>query len=243
MNSNKPTWQRRVVRTWLVCLILVALSIWTPLELVPLPMENVPRWGLWALAFPAAEVLRARWPRLRWLWRCLPWVLWVPLLAVLFFGLPTTVAQTPAKPWAEILSPLRWLFARAEEWRTVRVHFHRGRQVVAFQAYVPVNQPVPPFWFWGRGLSRNAVVTPLVPGLQWAEPVPPLLDASWQATPLDERDSVDQYRVATLQLSLSGDSALHQRLRPGQPRRAAAARRELTRQAITRRLEKERSLQ
>jgi hypothetical protein len=233
MKISKPARQQWVVGAWLACLVLVGLSIWTPLELVPLPVENVPRWGLWALVLPAGWALQARWPRLRWLWRTVPWVLWGPLLAVLFFWWPMTVAQTPAKPWAEILSPLRWLFARAEEWRTVQVLFHRGHQVVAFQAYVPVNQPLQPLWFVARGSSRQAIVTPLCPGLQWAEPLPMSLDASWHAAKLDELNPVAQYSLAREQLALSGDSALHQRLRPGQQERAAAAWRERKRQQET----------
>jgi hypothetical protein len=224
MNLSELMRQQWVVGTWFGCLLLVGLSIWTPLELVPLPVENVPRWGLWAFAFPAVWVVQARWPRLRWLWHAAPWVLWLPLLTVQLFWLPLTVAQTPAKSWTEIFSPLRWLFARTEEWRTVQVLFHRGRQVVALQAYVPANQPLPPRWFFARGSSRTALVTPLVPGLQWAEPVSAFLDASWRAEPLNELSPVARYHFVNEQLAMSSDSALHQRLRPGQPARAAAAR-------------------
>ena len=42
---------------------MVGLSIFTPVELVPLPLENVPRWGCYGLVFPACRLLQVCWSR------------------------------------------------------------------------------------------------------------------------------------------------------------------------------------
>jgi hypothetical protein len=209
LKSWRSTW---LVVGWLVSLVLVGLSIFTPVELVPLPLENVPRWGLYALVFPACGLLQARWPRARFLWQSVPWLVWGPLLAVLFFWLPTTVAQTPAKPWSDILAPLTWLFARPEEWRTSQVLFRRGSQVVVQQHYVPWNQPL--LRFPVRGSWRTARVMPLVPGVQWAAPLPgpSSLDASWQAQQPTGLAKDQRFFLLEAQLEWSGDSALRRRL-------------------------------
>jgi hypothetical protein len=207
-----------LVAGWLTSVVLVGLSIFTPVELVPLPLENVPRWGLYGLVFPACGLLRARWPRVCLLWQTVPWLVWGPLLAVLFFWLPATLAQTPAKPWANIVAPLTWLFARPEEWRTSQVLFRRGPQLVVEQRYVPWNQVRPRLL---RGAWRTAVVTPLVPGVQWAAPLPGpgCLDASWHAQPLPALNQAltrsakfHRFLMLQAQLKWSGDTALQRRL-------------------------------
>lgn len=211
----RPNW---LIVGWLISVVLVGLSIFTPVELVPLPLENVPRWGCYGLVFPACRLLQAHWPRARLFWQTVPWLTWGPLLVVLFFWLPTTVAQTPAKPWADIVAPLTWLFARPEEWRTSQVLFRRGRQLVVEQRYVPWDQPRPRML---RGTWRTAVVTPVGPGVQWAAPLPGpgSLDATWHAQPLPALPqpltrSGRFHRFLTLQAQLewSGDSALQRRL-------------------------------
>jgi len=195
---------------WAVSFILVVLSIFTPMELVPLPLENVPRWGLYALAFPACGLLQARWPRGRLVWKTLPWLGWGPLLVVLFFSLPMTVAQTPAKSWADIFAPLTWFFARPEEWRTSQVLFRRGNQLVVEQRYVPWDQLRPRML---RGSWRTALVTPLVPGVQWAVPLGPgSLDDSWHAQQPTGLDKFRRLSMLQSQLEWSGDSVLHRRL-------------------------------
>lgn len=200
-----------VVIGWLASLVMVWLSIFTPVELVPLQLENVPRWGLYALAFPACRLLQRRWPRGRLLWAALPWLGWGPLLAVLFFWLPATVAQTPAKSWSDILAPLTWLFARPEEWRTEQVLFRRGSQLVVEECYVPWDQSRPRML---RGAWRTAIVTPLLPGVQWAAPLPGpgSLDASWQAQKPVGLNKFSTIFMRQAQLKWSSDSALHRQL-------------------------------
>jgi len=204
---------------WVGSFVLVSLSIFTPVELVPLPLENVPRWGLYALAFPACSWLQARWPRGRFVWKMVPWLFWGPLGVVLFFSLTMTVAQTPAKSWADIFAPLTWLFARPEEWRTSQILFRRGRQLVVQQRYVPWDQPRPRLL---RGTWRTAVVTPLGPGVQWAAPLPGpgCLDTTWHAQrladlkpPLTRVERFHRLYTLEAQLEWSGDSALQRRLR------------------------------
>jgi hypothetical protein len=72
-----------------------------------------------------------------------------------------------------------------------------------------------------RGAWRTAVVTPLVPGVQWAAPLPGpgALDTTWHAQPLPALKqpltrSARFHRFITLraQLEWSGDSALQRRL-------------------------------
>jgi hypothetical protein len=211
MSSLKCWRSKWLVIGCLVSLVLVGLSIFSPVELVPLPLENVPRWGLYALAFPACRLLQARWPRGRLVWKTVPWLAWGPLLVVLFFSLPMTVAQTPAKSWADIFAPLTWFFARPEEWRTSQVLFRRGRQLVVEQRYVPWDQPRPRML---RGSWRTALVTPLVPGVQWAVPLPGpgSLDTSWHAQPPTGLDKFRRLSMLQAQLKWSGDSALQQQL-------------------------------
>jgi hypothetical protein len=58
---NLQFWRSKwIVVSWLVSLVLVGLNIFTPVELVPLSLENVPRWGIYALVWAAASTLAPR---------------------------------------------------------------------------------------------------------------------------------------------------------------------------------------
>jgi hypothetical protein len=233
--KSRPFWHSKwVVVGWLGSVVLVALSIFTPVEFAPLPLENVPRWGLYALAFPACGLLQTRWPRGHLLWQMLPWLSWGPLLGVLFFWLPTTVAQTPAKPWSDILAPVTWVVARPQEWRTTHILFRRGRQLVVQQQYVAWNQPLPRVP--ARGTWRTALVTPLLPGVQWAVPLSGLgsLDASWQAQEPTASTAFARLMLRQVQLQWSSDSVLHRRLHAQLPTLTAQWRQERSKRGRSR---------
>lgn len=136
---------------------------------------------------------------------------------MLFFWLPTTVAQTPAKPWSDILAPVTWVVARPQEWRTTHILFRRGYQLVVQQRYIAWDQPLP--LVPARGTYRTALVTPLLPGVQWAAPLtgPGSLDASWQAQEPTDTTAFERLMLREAQLAWSGDSILHRRFRAQLP--------------------------
>jgi hypothetical protein len=139
-----------IVVGWLVSLVLVGLNIFTPVELVPLSLENVPRWGIYALVFLAYGFLQACWPRALPLADSAVARLGTAAGRTLFLAADDG-GQTPTKSWSDILAPPTWLFARPEEWRTPQVLFCRGSQVVVQQRYVPWDQPLLRFRSGGRG--------------------------------------------------------------------------------------------
>ncbi|MGY2134878.1 hypothetical protein ACW9KT_21790 [Hymenobacter sp. HD11105] len=199
-----PSLSRVVIGCWLVSLVLIGLTLATPLEFTPLTLGNLPRWGAWGLAFPACHLLGQHATRFRVIWRVLPWLLWGPLVVVqalwLVLALPT------ATTWSPILEPTLSVFARPQQWQTTRVLFQRSEQVVAMQQLGP--QALYPREF------RTAIHTPLVPGLQWVTSLnaPQRLDASWQVVDLPTLRTNTYLRRRVLRLSQ--DSAVHRSLRP-----------------------------
>jgi hypothetical protein len=183
---------------WLLSLVLVLLTTVTPLEFTPLWLGNLPRWGLWGLAFPACHRLRTGSLRLPWLWTGLPWLLWGLLVVgegLFAYGIAT---HTPRR-WAKLMEPLQWLFANQARWRPGLVLFTHGRQHLTHQL----------LWHPRYGVVdiRQVQLLPLLPGLQWAKRLPePLyaagvLDESWQV-------------ADTASAGMSRDTSLPRRIRP-----------------------------
>lgn len=184
---------------WLLSLLLVLLTLATPLEFVPLAWGNLPRWILWGMAFPACRQLGARTGRLRWVWGSVPWVLWLLLLAAealavwgWFYGSHRVTF------WKTVRYPLEVVFANRDHWETQQVLFRRGPLVLVQQLC----------WHPQHGIvdSRQAKVVPLLPGLQWASRLatyfqPGVVDASWQV-------------VDTASVGMSQDTALQRRVKP-----------------------------
>ncbi|MFD2719702.1 hypothetical protein ACFST9_13320 [Hymenobacter monticola] len=228
MNQEKPEQNGWVLGVWLGCLLLVGLLWFTPLELAPRPLENLPRWGLWLLAVPACRRLQAHWTRLRRLWAALPWLLWGPLALVLTLYVLGWLSDN--RPQAGYWLGVNVLECVADDRvsRTTHVLFRRGRQEVVHQVLVPFHATAPRT----LRLWRTVQVTHVVPGVRWITwlPEPANLDASWQAANLDGRDAEEQYYMAYKQLTLSNDSALHRRLRAGQWKRLAAVRQQMREQ-------------
>lgn len=230
---ERPGW---VLGTWLGCLVLVGLLTFTPLELAPRPLENLPRWGLWLLAVPACRRLRAYWPGLRQLWVTLPWLLWGYLALVLTFYVAAWLSDDRTE--AGYLLRVRVLECLADDRvsRTTHVLFRRGRQEVVDQLLMPFHTTAPR----ALRMGRTVQVTHVVPGVQWITRLPELgiLDASWQAADLNgvvgERE---RRQVAHQQARLSRDTALHLRLdRWQQARDAALQKWRLSRRAAATRL-------
>ncbi|OUJ68580.1 hypothetical protein [Hymenobacter crusticola] len=199
----KPYLPSLVIGTWLLSLGFVLLTLTTPLEFTPLPLGNLPRLGLWGLVFPACQMLWQRTGVLRGLWRTLPWLLWGPLLVLQsgwFLLLLLSFEQRA------MLEPTTSMFARPQVWRTKRVLFRRGLQVVAMQQIDPLE-------LYPRSF-RTALLTPVFPGLQWATRLTDnqLLDASWQVSDLADVQASPQ--IGRQLLQLSRDSTLHRLLRP-----------------------------
>jgi hypothetical protein len=184
---------------WLVSLVLVLLTVATPLEFVPLSLGNIPRWILWGLAFPACRHLWLRTGRFRWVWNSLPWVLWLLLLVAegLAVGVWCRVGTQTAF-WQNVRYPLEKVFANRERWRTARTLFRRGPLVLVHQLC----------WEPRYGIVdlRQARIVPLVPGLQWVSCLPGdfqpgVVDTSWQL-------------VDTVAAEMSQDTALQRRVKP-----------------------------
>lgn len=192
-----------VVGAWLFSLFIAVLIAFTPLEFLPLPLGNVPRWLTWGLAIPACRLLQARVPRLRWVLTALPWLLWGPL--VLGQGLWFLLSLGASGPmvWSRVLEPVRTLFACDDEWHTKRVLFRRGRQFVVTQRLSDES--------FGPRYARTALVTPLLPGIQWAQRMDrdSVLDNSWLFVDTLRKDENSLYAVR-----LSRDSAVHRWIRP-----------------------------
>ena len=201
--SVKPYLPSLVIGTWLLSLGFVVLTLTTPLEFTPLPLSNLPRLGVWGLAFPACRMLWQRTGRLRGLWRTVPWLLWGPLLVVQsgwFLLMMLSFEQ-----WPRLLKPTTSVFARQQVWLTRRVLFRRGLQVVA-------SQRIDPLALY-PGSFRTVLLTPVLPGLQWATRLTgnKPLDASWQLSDLPDAQAHPQ--VGRTVLQLSRDSTLHRLLR------------------------------
>ena len=194
------------------------ITLFTPLEFSPLPLDNIPRWGVWGLAFPACRMLSVRTGILPKLWRAVPWVLWTPLLVVQALWIPLSAPETLSGPWSKTVEPMAGLFARQEKWATARVLFRRGWQVVAVQQIEPVN-------FYPR-YHRTAIITPLLPGFQWATRLERrtnndcVLDASWQIVAPQEMTTSKRYPFELEKAALlSCDSALLRTLHTWQMQR------------------------
>jgi hypothetical protein len=184
---------------WGLSLLLVLLPLVSPLEFVPLAWGNLPRWILWGTAFPACRQLWLRTGRLRWVWRALPWLLWLLLLAAeglavwgWFYGSHRVTF------WKTIRYPLEVVFANRDQWKTERILFRRGPLLIVHQLC----------WHPQHGVVdlRQAKIVPLLPGLQWASRVsthfqPGVVDASWQL-------------VDTVGAEMSQDTALQRRVKP-----------------------------
>ena len=176
MKQDMPERNGWVLGEWLGCLLLIGLLTFTPLELAPRPLENLPHWGLWLLVIPACGHLRTRWPRLRRLWASLPWLLWGPLALMLtFYGLAWL---SDDRAQAGHLFRVRVLECMADDRvsRTTQVLFRWGRQEVVNQVLVPFHATTPRT----LRLWRTVQVAHVAPGVQWITwlPEPANLDAS-----------------------------------------------------------------
>ncbi|RPD43742.1 hypothetical protein DNI29_23055 [Hymenobacter sediminis] len=188
---------RLLIGSWALSLLFMVLTLSTPLEFSPLPVENIFRWGVWLLAFPACRQLYQITGRLPWLWKLVPWLLWSPVLFLEGFVL----LQPSSYPlWKRALEPVEFIFWNRADWDTKRVLFRRGNSEVAFQHLRDPRM--------GYIDDRLAYYTPLLPGVHWASPIPgeyPLvqnvIDTSWQI-------------VDTASAELSQDMALRRSLQP-----------------------------
>lgn len=184
---------------WLLSLVLVLLTVATPLEFVPLPVGNIPRWALWGLAFPACHHLWLRIGRFRWVWQLLPWLLWLLLFVAECFTVWVWLqGGHQATFWKSVRYPLEVVFANRERWQTVRTLFRRGPLVIVHQLCLAPR--------YGVTDLRQVKVVPLLPGLQWAARLPGdfqpgVVDASWQL-------------VDTVAAEMSQDTALQRRVKP-----------------------------
>jgi hypothetical protein len=173
-----------ILTIWLLSAVMVLLTASTPLEFVPLPLGNLPRWGFWLLVFPVARWLTARAGRLAKVWRLLPWLLWTPLILLqlftvgFWFSHPQNreYAAADRTPWTkvvkQVLSPLELVFAQNESWSTGSVEYRRGNNL-AVRQLLRSN--------WGAQ-PRRIILTPVLPGLQWCVPISEdsVLKAPWQ---------------------------------------------------------------
>ena len=184
---------------WVISLLMVILTLATPLEFVPLTLGNIPRWVVWGLAFPACHQLWVRTGRLRWFWKSLPWLLWAPL--VLVEGMvvwDTFHGSYHTTFWERALQPVELVFANQNRWAMQHTLFRRGALVVVHELC----------WHPQEGVVdlRQAKLVPLLPGLQWATRLstdfqPGVVDASWQL-------------VDTVHVGMSQDTTLQRQLKP-----------------------------
>jgi hypothetical protein len=188
---------RLLIGAWVLSLVLVVLTLATPLEFSPLPVENVFRWGTWLLAIPACRRLQQLTGRLLWLWKLLPWLLWSP---VLFLEGYIVLRPSYHSLGRRVLQPLEWIFWNRADWGMQYVLFRRENSEVVFDH---LRDPQ-----MGYLKDRLAYHTPLLPGVHWVSPIPgeyPLvqnvLDPSWQI-------------VDTASAELSQDTVLRRRLQP-----------------------------
>lgn len=184
---------------WVLSILLVLLTVATPLEFVPLTLGNIPRWVVWGLAFPACRQIWVRTGRFRLVWKSLPWVLWLLLLAAEGFTVWGWFHRWHRVTfWKSVRYPLEVVFANRERWQTVRTLFRRGPLVIVHQLCIAPR--------YGVTDLRQAKVVPLLPGLQWAARLPGdfqpgVVDASWQL-------------VDTVAAEMSQDTALQRRIKP-----------------------------
>jgi hypothetical protein len=194
----KPSLVRLIISSWLTSLLLTILTLFTRLEFSPLPLGNIPRWIVWGLAFPACYLLRLHNHRLRWLWMMIPWLLWAFLICMQGLAVWVSFHQVGSYTfWEGMLEPPRFAFANQERWIKQRVIFRRGSQVIEHQYLY--EKPM------GILDVRQAIITPILPGLQWATRLPiagqGVVDASWQL-------------VDSTSVEMSQDTALNRRLKP-----------------------------
>jgi hypothetical protein len=158
---TKPRFATLIVGVWLLGLVLVPLTLFTPLEFTPLWLGNLPRWGLWGLAFPACHWLRVR-TKCR-LWAAVPWVLWAPLAyAVGDNGWRSyrDAAQSHAPMrWSTLVQPLELTFANDKRWWRQQVLSQNGARVTSLE--MDVSR-------YGSEGIRYTEIFQLLPGLQWA---------------------------------------------------------------------------
>lgn len=196
--AAKPAISKLIISVWLLSLLLTILTLFTRLEFTPLPLGNLLRCAVWGLAFPACYLLRLHNRRLRWLWLLLPWLIWSLLVWAEGMAVWVSLHSGPSYTFqAAVLEPLKFIFANKEHWIKQRVIFRRGSQVIAHQYLY--EKP--------KGILdvRQAIITPLLPGLQWATRLPiagqGVVDASWQL-------------VDSTSVEMSQDTALNRRLKP-----------------------------
>lgn len=172
-----------ITTIWLVSLVLVLLTTFTPLEFNPIQLTYLPRWGLWFLVIPATQWLWTSTRILPWLWKSIPWLLWVPLLAL---QLAYSIKSYIRYPTYNVFRNIRYTLLIFEDvfaaqlrtpyyfytWHTNTIHYRWGSRIVAQQL---LDTP------WG-GEPRRVIITPLLPGLQWSQPIADdlLLHAPWQ---------------------------------------------------------------
>lgn len=194
----KPSLTKSIISIWLTSLLLTILTLFTRLEFTPLPLGNTSRWIIWGLAFPACYLLRLRNRRLRWLWIMIPWLLWTGLIYMEGLAVWVSFHQVGRYTfWEATLEPLRFAFANQERWIKQRVIFRRGSQVIEHQ------------YLYERPMGildvRQAIITPILPGLQLATRLPiagqGVVDDSWQL-------------VDSTSVEMSQDTALNRRLKP-----------------------------
>lgn len=164
---RRPPWVTLLLSAWALSVALTVLTAFTPLELAPMWLGNVPHWGLWFLALPACSWLRAHRGRLRWLWRAVPWLLWVPLALITGFKLwrnydsipPGWDPYQPTVRWHNVFYPLEMTFANTDNWRTRKVIVQEGIRVVSLEYQLTR---------YGQTLPYLTTNYHLLPGLRWA---------------------------------------------------------------------------
>ena len=203
-NCSAPaaSWRRLLTGVWLLSLVLVILTLVTPLEFNPLLLGNLARWLVWGLAFPVGRWVARRGQWHRWVGCAIPGLLWGGVVGAELL-VAWDVYRRPASAyhrheWRRAVWPLEAVFANQAHRMPPDTLFRRGRQVVAHQ--LTWERP------WGVSY-RYVVLAPVLPGLQWAQPLPDpeeaekLLDTSWQL-------------VDTASVGMSQDTALQRRVRP-----------------------------
>ncbi|MDQ2770298.1 MAG: hypothetical protein M3Y54_07345 [Bacteroidota bacterium] len=193
---------RLLIGLWLLSLVLVIITLTTPLEFSPLPLGNIPRWLVWGLAFPVGRWVARRGNWFRWVGYAIPGLLWGSVIGVELL-VAWDVYQRPASEyhthtWRKAVRPLEMVFFNRLHWLPPDVLFRRSNKVVAHQLLLDPR--------YGARF-RYAILSPVLPGLQWAKQIPipedaeKLLDVSWQL-------------VDTVSVGMSQDTGLQRRVRP-----------------------------
>lgn len=191
LNYSEEYVSRVVVGIWLLSLPLVLLLLFTPLEVTPIQLSNLPRWALWFLAFPATKWLKDNTGTFSWFWKPIPWLLWALFPLIQLLGTADRYIHRPELPWQSHVSlditceVLHYVFAqqllhnpihlRWYDWHTGTIEYHWGNKVVARQMLI-TN---------GGAWARRVAIRPIIPSLQWCTPIPDdsIFRAPWQ--PID----------------------------------------------------------